>query len=543
MLDVDSYDQLQAAFSWDHYRDACDWDARDELNLGHETIGRHAGEDALALIWVAEDGHEERYTFADLDHESDRFANLLTGLGVDRGTRVVTHLPRTPEHYVAILGTLKTGAIFGAINERYGVDGVRHRLADSRASIVLTTPTNRQKIERAVADLETPNEIVVVDRDSEGVPADCIDYHDRMDDTDASFDTVRTAPDDPALLYYTSGTTGPAKGVLHGHRFAVANAAFVDNPLGVRDGDLYWLTADPGWLTGLNAFGAWFWGVPNLIYAGEFDVHRWADVLDEYPITHLWSVPTAFRLLKDHDDVLDDVDVDLETVLSIGEPLNAPVIEWARERFGVDILDAYGTSETYGTIVSNFSFMTVKPGSMGRPYPGIDIHLVEPGTTEPVSPGEPGEILVREFPSAFLRYWEREAETAAVRSGDWIHTDDLATRDDDGYFWFQGRTDDVILSAGYRIGPFDIESTLVDHDAIAEAAVVPKPDDERGNVVVAFVVLSDGVTPSDELTSDIKSFVKDHLAAHEYPREIEYVDELPHTVTGKIRRTELRDRV
>jgi len=540
MQDVSSYGELCSAFSWEHYREACDWDGRDALNLGHESIGRHADGDDLAMIWVGEGG-ETRYSFDDLDRESDRFANLLSRLGVEPRTRVFTHLPRVPEHYVAILGTLKTGAIFGAINERYGVEGVRHRLSDSRAQIVLTTPYNLGKIREATRDVDSVETIIVVDRDGDGVPDDLVDYHERMARTDATFETVETAPDDPALLYYTSGTTGPAKGVVHGHEFAVANAAFIDYPLDLREGDLYWLTADPGWLTGLNSLSAWFWGVPTLVYRGEFDASRWAAILDAYPITHLWSVPTAYRMLKDHEAVFDGLTVDLRCMMSIGEPLNQPVIEWAEERFGLPILDGYGTSETYGTIVSNFQFVPVKAGSMGRPYPGIDIKLVEPGTTTPVEQGETGEILVHEFPSSFLEYWERPEQTAEKRTGGWIHTDDLAIEDEDGYYWFQGRADDVILSAGYRIGPFDIESTLVEHPAVAEAAVVPTPDDQRGQVVKAFLVASEGTVPDDEVASDVQAHVKARLAAHEYPREIEFVGELPQTVTGKIRRSELRE--
>lgn len=544
MSDISSYDELCETFSWDNYREAYDWDGHSELNMAHEAVDRHRGDGTTeAMIWLDSDGTEERYTFREFARESDQFANAITELGIDKGSRVFTHLPRIPEHYAAMLGVLKAGAIFGSINERYGVSGVRHRLADSEANTILTTPGNLEKVQEASAELGSIENIIVVDRDGVGYNGDHVNYHDIVADADETFDTVRTSPEDPALLYYTSGTTGPAKGVVHGHSFTLGNAAFIDQPANLREDDLYWLTADPGWLTGLNMLGAWFWGVPSVIYAGEFDPETWANILDEYPIDVLWSVPTAYRMLKDRGEVFDNKQVDLRNMLSIGEPLNPPVIEWARERFGVSILDGYGTSETYGTVVSNFSFMDVKPGSMGKPYPGIGVKLVEPGTLDEVKQGETGEIAVQEFPSSFQRYWNREEKTAETIRDGWILTDDLAKEDEDGYLWFQGRADDVILSAGYRIGPFDIESILVEHRAVAEAAVVPKADEQRGNIIVAFLVASEGVSPDEELIDDIQQFVKDKLAAHEYPREIRFVDELPQTVTGKIRRTELEDRL
>lgn len=544
MYDVDSYEEFSAAFSWDDYWDACDWESRSELNIAHEAIDRHReSDDALALVWVNEEMRTERYTFENIARESDRFANVLTDLGVNRGDRVFTHLPRIPEHYFAILGALKTGAIFGAINERYGVDGVEHRLTDARAKTVVTTPKNLGKIEQATVDVDSVEDILVIDRNDSGFDGDHVDYTTVAQQTKAEFETVLTGPDDPALLYYTSGTTGPAKGVLHAHRFTVGNAAFLDYPADVGEDDLYWVTGDPGWLTGLNLFGAWFWGVPGVVYAGEFDPDDWVQILHEHPVTILWSVPTAYRMLKEQDDIFDGKDIQLRNVLSVGEPLDAPVIEWAEEQFGTPILDSYGTSETYGAIVSNYPFMDVKPGCMGRPHPGVDIKVCEPGTLTEIEPGDVGEIVVREFPSSFIKYWNREEKTDSVTQDGWIFTDDLVGVDDEGYFSFQGRADDVILSSGYRIGPFDIESTLVGHEAVTNAAVVPKSDPERGNRIIAFVTTPDDVDPDRDLAEDIQRYVKQRLAKHEYPHDIRFIDELPQTVTGKIQRKELHDRL
>lgn len=537
------YESLRSSFTWDEYWDACDWNSREELNMGHESIDRHRETrgDELALLWLGTDGEEERYTFEEMAVMSDRIANVLDDVGVNRGDRVFTYLPRIPEHYAVILGALKTGAVFGAINERYGPDGVAHRLDDSDANVVVTTPENRSTVDEAIGDLDI--QVLVVDRDGVGTAA--IDLLQRMADASTEYETVRTAPDDPALLYYTSGTTGPAKGVLHGHRFTVANAAFADVPIDLDADDLYWNTADPGWLTGVNSLGAWFNGISVVVYEGEFDARNWVEILDEHPITVLFSVPTAYRMLKEQDQLLDDVDLSsLRNLLSVGEPLNPSVIEWAQDRFGLSILDTYGTSETYGTIISNYLLPNweVKPGSMGKPHPGVDVKLVEPGTMQEVEDGETGEIAVEDdYPSCFLEYWEQPEKTEASYEDGWILTDDLAQRDDEGYYWFQGRADDVILSAGYRIGPFDIESTLVEHDAVAEAAVVPKPDEQRGNIVKAHIVLSEGYDTSDEVRESIRQHVRERHAAHEYPREIEFQSELPKTVTGKIRRTELTE--
>ena len=537
------YDSLVESFDWEELRDACDWDARSDLNFAHESVGRHADDDSLALLWRGAGGEERRYSFSELDREANKVADLLTDLGVEAGDRVITYLPRIPEHYALILGTLKAGAVFGAINERYGPDGINHRVADSRAGTVVTTAENRETVAAAIEGVDTVDRVVVIDRERSGVAHSDVDFYARIDGASTEFDTVRTGPDSPAFLYYTSGTTGPAKGVLHKHDFTVGNASFVKLPPGLREGDLYWCTADPGWLTGLNPFGALFWKIPIVVYEGEFDPATWVDILEEHPISVLFSVPTAYRMLRERDDLLEGRDVDLRTLLSVGEPLNAPVVEWADERFGTPILDTYGNSEAYGTVVANYPFESweVKPGSMGRPYPGIDVKIVEPGTLDEVERGETGEIAIREFPSSFIEYWERPEKTAAARIDDWLLTDDLAREDEDGYFWFEGRADDVILSSGYRIGPFDIESTLVEHDAVAEAAVVGVPDEQRGQVVKAFVVPSSGVDDTPGTREEIRQFVRERHAAHEYPREIEFVTELPKTVTGKIRRSELRE--
>jgi acetyl-CoA synthetase len=537
------YEQASAEFDWDDIYAAADWDAPEAMNIAHEVCDRHAEAtpEKAALRYAGTDGDREQLTFADLAERSNRFANLLEERGIERGDRVFTYMPRVPAHYVALVGTLKHGAAY--------------RLADCDAKALLTTAENRETASRALDDAPTIETVIVVDRgdgsdggdggDGAGSRRDSdVDYEGAIAAASDDYETARTSGEDDALLYYTSGTTGLAKGVLHEHRWVAGVAATQRYAVDLQEDDLYWSTADLGWLTGpINALGAWFWGTSQFTYEGEFDSEAWASLLDEFPITVLFSVPTAYRMLREHESVLEEPALDLRHVLSIGEPLSAGVVEWGEEALGVTILDTYGQTETGNMIINNYPTMEVRPGSMGKPLPGIEAAVVDPETGEPLEPGETGEIAQRgDYPCFFAGYWEQPEKTADCFENDWYLSGDLGHLDEDGYFWFEGRADDVILSAGYRIGPFEVESSLGEHPAVAEGAVVPKPDEQRGNIVKAYIVLSEGQEPSTDLEERIKTHVSEELAAHEYPREIEFVDELPKTVTGKIRRTELRDR-
>ena len=553
------YESLRAEFEWDDIYAEADWDAPDRLNVGHEVCDRHADDRGqVALYYVGTDGEREALTFWQLRDRSNRFANVLSEL-LEPGERVFSYMPRIPEHYVALVGALKAGMVWGSVNERFGPDGISYRLDDCDAKVVVTTLENLETVERAIEDAPSVEEIVVVDRDGAGATfqaamadattrEDEIDFYEAMADASREFDTVETGGEDDALLYYTSGTTGLAKGVRHKHRWVAGVAATQRYAVDLQPGDCYWSTGDLGWLTGpINTLGAWFWGATMLTYEGEFDPEAWADILDEYPVTVLFSVPTAYRMLREQESVLDGVSLDLRHALSIGEPLSAGVVEWGEDTLGVTIHDTYGQTETGNMIVNNYPTMELRPGSMGKPLPGIEAAVVDPDTGEVLEPGETGEIAQRgDYPCFFAGYWQQPEKTADCfvdgPDGEWYLSGDLGHLDEDGYFWFEGRADDVILSAGYRIGPFEVESSLGEHEAVAEAAVVPKPHRERGNIVKAYVVLSEGTEPSDELKEDMQTHVKEELSAHEYPREIEFVDELPKTVTGKIRRTELRDR-
>lgn len=547
---LSEYETTREEFSWEDIYAEADWDAPEELNIAHEVCDRHANSNgSIALQYAGMDGERETITFDDLTERSAQFANVLESHGVKQGDRVFTYLPRIPAHYVALVGTLKCGAVFGGINERLGPDGIAYRLDDCDATAILTTADNRDIVERALADAPSIETVITIDRGNSGIAETDVDYENTMADASADYDPAATSGEDDALLYYTSGTTGLPKGVRHKHRWITGVAATQRFAVDLQADDLYWSTGDLGWLTGtINTLGAWFWGSSLLTYEGEFDPATWADLLDEYPVTVLFSVPTAYRMFREHGEVLADKSLDLRHALSIGEPLSAGVVEWGEEILGVTIHDTYGQTETGNMIINNYPTMELRPGSMGKPLPGIEAEIIDPETGEPMAPGKTGEIAQRDdYPCFFAEYWETPEKTQGCfvdgSEGEWYLSGDLATKDEDGYFWFEGRADDVILSSGYRIGPFEVESSLGEHEAVAEAAVVPKPHKQRGNIVKAYTVLSEGLEGSDALKEDIKTHVKTELSAHEYPREIEFREDLPKTVTGKIRRTELRDEV
>ncbi|WP_435317989.1 acyl-CoA synthetase [Haloarchaeobius sp. TZWSO28] len=538
------YEALRENFSWDDIYAEADWDAPARLNIGHEVCDRHAEDRSrVALYYVGTDGETETVPFWELRDRSNRFANVLDEL-VDEGDRVFSYMPRVPEHYVALVGTLKTGAVWGSVNERFGPDGISYRLDDCDAKVVVTTAENRDTIDRALEDAPSVEHVIVLSRDGRGIRQGDISFRAAVEDASREYEPAETGGEDDALLYYTSGTTGLAKGVQHKHRWVAGVAATQRFAVDLQPEDCYWSTGDLGWLTGpINTLGAWFWGATLFTYEGEFDPETWAELLDEYPISVLFSVPTAYRMLRANEEVLDGKSLDLRQALSIGEPLSGGVVEWAEDRLGVTVHDTYGQTETGNMIINNYPTMAVKPGSMGRPLPGIEAAVVDPETGEELEPGETGEIAQRgDYPCFFAGYWQKPEKTEDCFVNDWYLSGDLAHVDEDGYFWFEGRADDVILSSGYRIGPFEVESSLGEHPAVAEAAVVPKPHEERGNIVKAYVVCTDEYDGSDALVTELQDHVKDELSAHEYPREIEFVEELPKTVTGKIRRTELRDR-
>ena len=344
-------------------------------------------------------------------------------------------MPRIPEHYVALIGTLKTGAVWGSVNERFGPEGIAYRLDNCDTKVIVTTAANRETIVDTLADVPSVEHVITVG--GEGYD---IDYYQAVEAADDMFDVVRTGAEDNALLYYTSGTTGPAKDILHKQRWLAGFAATERYAVDVQDSDLYWLTANLGWLTGpINTLGVWFWGTSLFAYGGEFDLSEWASLLDEFPVTILFSVPAAYQMFREHEDLLLDADIDLRHALSIGEPLSAGVVEWGEDILGVTIHDTYGQTETGNMIINNYPTMKVRPGSMGRPLPGVTADVVDPETGEPLDPGETGEIAQRgDYPCFFAGYWENPEKTADCfvegPDGEWYLSGDLAQKEEDGYF-------------------------------------------------------------------------------------------------------------
>jgi acetyl-CoA synthetase len=515
---VTSYDDIRAAHEWrvpGHYNiaaDACDKHARDKL----------------AMVWERYDGARREVSWGELQDLANRAAATLQLHGIQRGDRVAVLLPPTPEAAAIFFGVWKLGAILLALSVLYGDESIQHRLSDSQAKLLVTDEANASRFERTEG-----TEILVLDPDGK-----------TLAEGPTEFTTADTRADDPAQLYYTSGTTGLAKAIVHAHRYMLAHEEFVYCHE-VLEGERFHGVGEWAWAAGIAPLlGPWRLGAVQCVYQREagFDPHRQLDFLSRNEVTNVFVTPTAMRAMMAVEDAGSRYPQKFRRVCSAGEPLNPEAIRWFREQFGVTVLDYYGLTESY-PLCANYPFMEVREGSMGKPMPGWDVQILDPDEN-PVPAGGAGEICLRarSNPHYPLGYWNRPKDTEEVFGGNWFHTKDGATQDEDGYIWYAGRADDVIISAGYRIGPFEVESVCLEHDAVREAAAVASPDELRGHVVKAFVVLAEGSQPSDELATDIQRFVRERLSAYAYPRKIEFVDDLPKTLTGKIRRIELRER-
>jgi acetyl-CoA synthetase len=517
MSQVKSYEQACA----EHH-----WDVPARYNIAADVCDRHP-RDKLAMIHEDFAGNVRRLQWGELQDMSNQFANVLVAHGVQRGDRVAMLLPPTPETAAAFFGTWKTGAILLSMSVLYGDEGIRHRLTDSAPKVLVTNQANADRMERSLAE-----HVLILDNEL-------------LSQGSTTFETVDTAADDPAQLYYSSGTTGLAKGILHAHRYILGHEEFLYCH-DVQDGELFHGMGEWAWAAGIAPLlGPWRLGAVQAVYQreGGFDPHKQLAFLSEHGVTNVFGTPTAIRSMMSIADAGSRYPQRFRIVCSAGEPLNPEAIRWFREQFGVTVLDYYGLTESY-PLCANFPFMEVREGSMGRPMPGWEVKILDEDE-QPVKSGERGEICLRarSNPHYPLGYWNRPAQDSQdVFGGDWFHTRDAASADEDGYFWYEGRADDVIISAGYRIGPFEVESACLEHPAVAEAAAVAVADERRGSIVKAFVVLNAGHEPSDELAEEIKGHVREHLSAYAYPRRVEFVPDLPKTLTGKIRRIELRQR-
>ncbi len=512
-LDIGSYEEAVAAH---------EWRVPERYNIAADCCDKHPA-DKLAMIHEDFEGAVREIRWGELQEWSNRFANVLRAHGVERGDRVAMLLPPTPETAAAFFGTYKAGAILLSMSVLYGDDGIRHRIDDSQPTVLVTNAANAG---RAQAD-----QVLILDEEL-------------LAGGDPDFDAVDTAADDPAQLYYSSGTTGLAKGILHAHRYLLAHEEFLYCH-DVQDGERFHGMGEWAWAAGIAPLlGPWRLGAVQLVYQrqGGFDPHKQLDFLSRHEATNVFTTPTAMRSMMSISDAGKRYPQRFRRVCSAGEPLNPEAIRWFREQYGLTVLDYYGLTESY-PLVANYPFMEVREGSMGKPMPGWDVQILDEDE-RPVPQGERGEICLRarSNPHYPIGYWRNEEASAETFGGEWFHSKDAARFDEDGYVWYEGRADDVIIAAGYRIGPFEVESACLEHEAVAEAAAVASPDERRGNVVKAFIVLASGHAASDELVSDIQRFVRDRLSAYAYPRKIEFVDELPKTLTGKIRRIELRQK-
>ena len=516
---------MTALTSYEEARAAHAWRVPERYNIAADVCDKHP-DDKPAMVFEDFRGTQRRVSWGEQRSLANRAANLLTARGVERGDRVAVCAPASPETAAMFLGAWKLGGILLSLSVLYGDEGIRHRVEDSQAKLLVTDPANADRMPGDVVE-----EVVVLD---DGL----------LDGIDERFETADTAADDPAQIYYTSGTTGLAKGILHAHRYLLGHEEFIYCHQ-VEDSELFHGMGEWAWAAGIAPLlGPWRLGATQFVYQreGGFDPHKQLEVLSRHGVTNVFTTPTAMRAMMAIGDAGERYPQRFRRVCSAGEPLNPEAIRWFRDQYGVTVLDYYGLSESY-PLVANYPFMEVREGSMGRPMPGWDVQVLDEDVN-PVGPGERGEICLRarSNPHYPLGYWNNPEATAADFDGDWFHTKDAAETDGDGYFWYAGRADDVIISAGYRIGPFEVESACIEHPAVREAAAVAAPDERRGNVVKAFIVLAEGSEPSEELSGEIQAFVREHLSAYAYPRRIEFVDELPKTLTGKIRRIELRER-
>ncbi len=527
------------------------WEVPARFNIARACCGRWARDRSrFALYWEDESGAAASYSFWDIQQQANRLSNALAGLGVKRGDRVGILLPQRPETAIAYIATFQMGAIALPLSHLFGPEALEYRMQHAEASVAIVEPTTLPNLLAVRHKLTHLGQVIGVGgaRESGVHPWEAL-----LERAARNFVCVDTAADDPALIIYTSGTTGAPKGALEAHRLVFGNLpGFVySHDFFPQPGDIFWSPADWAWAGGLfdALLPSWYFGLPILGYRGRFDAEKAYTLIQKYGVRNAFLFPTALKLMmKAIPEPRARFDLPLRSIMSAGESVGVTVIEWAREQLGVTINEMFGQTEINYVVGNCQAAWPVKPGAIGRPYPGHRVRVVdEQGAETPR--GELGEIAVcrtdmhgARDPVFFLEYWKNPQATREKFIGDWGRTGDQGRMDEDGTLWYQGRSDDVIKSAGYRIGPAEIESCLVRHPAVANAAVIGKPDPVRGQIVKAFIVLQPGETASQALIDAIQKHVRERLAPYEYPREIEFIDALPMTTTGKVQRKELRKR-
>ncbi len=549
------YDRERATFDWQTVRKSFAGLPGGGLNIAHQAVTRHVTEgrgQRIAIRHLGRDNTTTNISFAALEAAANQFANVLAMLGIERGQAVFSLSGRVPGFYAAALGSLKLGAIFCPLFSAFGPEPIRARLEIGRGVVLVTT---RLLFQRKVAGLldRLPDLrfVLLIDGvegdESEKVRSASILMH----GVSAEHRTADTGPGDPALMHFTSGTTGRPKGAILAHEAVIAQAVTARYALDLHDEDVFWCTADPGWVTGMSygVIGPLVCGVMSIVDEMEFDADRWYSIIQKEKVTVWYTAPTAIRMLmKIGADFAGKYDLQsLRFLASVGEPLNAEAVAWSNRTFGRPFHDNWWQTETGGIMIANLAALPVKPGSMGRPLPGIEAAIVQHqpdgGVAVMSEPNVEGELALKAgWPSMFRGYLGEEERYRKCFSGPWYLTGDLARRDEDGYYWFVGRSDDVIKTAGHLVGPFEIESALMEHPAVAEAAAIGKPDEVAGNTIKAFVALKAGHKPGPELERDLMAHARRRLGPAVAPREIAFRDNLPKTRSGKIMRRLLRAR-
>ncbi len=556
------YEHTRAEFAWSDVPELCEGMGGAGCNLAYAAVDRHAdGPNAsrTALRFVEDTGGTgdlvtKDVSYAELGRLTRTFTNVLRSLGIGKGDRVFLIMGRVPELYVSMLGALRNGSVVSPLFSAFGPEPIATRVTIGEANVLVTTTAiYRRKIAKVRDQLTTVRHILLVDQDqtAEDEPG-TLNLHRLMAQAGDDAPIEHTTADDPSLLHFTSGTTGTPKGAMHVHGAVAMHYITGRYALDLHDDDIYWCTADPGWVTGTTygIIAPLLHGVTSIVDEAEFDAERWYRILQDEQVTVWYTAPTAIRMLiKSGAEIAQRYRFPkLRFIASVGEPLNAEAVWWGKRVLGLPIHDNWWQTETGGIMVANTPAFDIKPGSMGRPLPGVDAVVVthdDSGTASVIDqPGVEGELALRTgWPSMFRGYLHQDERYRKCFTPDGLYlTGDLVKRDEDGYFWFVGRADDVIKSAGHLIGPFEVENVLTDHPAVAEAGVIGKPDPTMGELVKAFVSLKEGHTGDDELRRDLMAHARKRLGAAVAPKEIEFVDALPHTRSGKIMRRLLKAR-
>lgn len=546
---LQNYERARKFFKWKDVEKELALLSHNKLNAAYIAIDRHTQtyrKNKIAMYYEGDAGNKEQYTFTQISELSNKFANVLTSHGVHRGDRVFLFLPRIPELFISFLGILKTGAIAGTLFSAFQEQALLDRLLNSEAKVLVTNAALFPRVQKVWKQLPNLKKVIIVERDTKVLPKSpkILYFQKELDKAERDFKIRLMHPDEGAFMLYTSGTTGKPKGVVHQHVAIVQEYITAKWVLDLKDDDVYWCTADPGWVTGIayEILGSWANGTTTVVFDGRFSSEKWYKIIEDYKVNVWYTAPTAVRMLmSDGIEAVKKYNLSsLRHLASVGEPLNPEAIVWGLKAFGLPFHDNWWQTELGAITIANYASMPIKPGSMGKPFPGVTAAIIDDKGKE-LPDGHEGNLALKpNFPSLMQKIWRRPNKYKSYFLKGWYISGDRGIKDKDGYFWFVGRADDVIKTSGERVGPFEVESSLVEFPGVVEAGVIGKPDALRGEIIKAFVVLKKAVKPTEALKEELKNYVKKHLAGHAYPREVEFIEKLPKTRSGKIMRRILK---